>query len=190
MSCTIEGCSNPLYVKKRGLCLAHYLRWYKYGDPEFFPEPRRGSDAPSYKHGAWGKPVFGIWKHMISRCYNPANQSYQRYGARGIKVCERWRDDYFAFEADMGPRPEGMSIDRIDNDRGYEPGNCRWATDETQGRNRRCVKLTKEKADEMRDLPRRAKNGRGPGYSKAEIAEMYGVSVATVKKVLSGDYWK
>ncbi|WP_162500901.1 helix-turn-helix domain-containing protein [Modicisalibacter coralii] len=52
------------------------------------------------------------------------------------------------------------------------------------------MKLTKEKADEMRDLPRRAKNGRGPGYSKAEIAEMYGVSVATVKKVLSGDYWK
>lgn len=190
MSCIISGCHNPIHVKSRGLCRAHYLRWHKYGDPEYVPPVRSGEDAGGYKHGAWGRPLFGIWSHMISRCHNPNDRSYPRYGARGTQVCQRWRENYHAFEFDMGPRPDGMSIDRIDNDKGYEPANCRWATDETQGRNRRCVKLTREKADEMRTLPRRAKNGRGPGYSKAEIAAMYGVSVATVKKVLSGEYWK
>tara|TARA_Y100000401_G_scaffold74044_1_gene60003 strand:+ start:7779 stop:8051 length:273 start_codon:yes stop_codon:yes gene_type:complete len=90
----------------------------------------------------------------------------------------------------MGERPENTSIERIDNNKGYNPHNCKWATSVEQGRNRRCVKLTKEKADEMRSLPRRAKNGRGSGYSREDMAEKYGVSVATVKKVLSGAYWK
>ena len=79
---------------------------------------------------------------MKHRCFNSRNRKYAIYGGRGITVCERWLT-YENFLADMGEPPPGMSIDRIDNDKGYEPGNCRWATKETQRRNqRRCRRVT------------------------------------------------
>lgn len=85
-----------------------------------------------------GTSEFGIWKTMIQRCENPAVEGYRNYGARGIKVCERWRNSYQAFLADMGRRPSRRhSIDRIENDGNYEPGNCRWATRFLQNTNRR-----------------------------------------------------
>jgi hypothetical protein len=73
---------------------------------------------------------------MIQRCTNPKNTNYFRYGAVGVTVCQRWRD-FSTFLADMGLRPIGMTIDRIDNDKGYEPGNCHWATYSDQIRNQR-----------------------------------------------------
>lgn len=73
---------------------------------------------------------------MKSRCDDPRNASYRRYGAKGIRVCDRWYD-FMAFVADMGMRPEGKTLDRIDGDKGYEPGNCRWATRAEQNANRR-----------------------------------------------------
>jgi hypothetical protein len=76
------------------------------------------------------------WNWMMSRCYDSWNASYPHYGGRGIRVCERWLT-FANFLEDMGPRPDGMSIDRIDGTRNYEPGNCRWATKGEQSANRR-----------------------------------------------------
>lgn len=88
-------------------------------------------------HGMSQSPEYRIWSGMLSRCHNPNDTGYYKYGARGVVVCDRWRGSFEAFYADMGPRPDGMSIDRIDPEGNYEPGNCRWATTLVQARNKR-----------------------------------------------------
>lgn len=86
-------------------------------------------------------PLYRIWVGMRSRCRDPYRKEFPNYGGRGIQVCERW-EKFWNFVADMGPRPsEKHSIDRIDNDGNYEPGNCRWATMTEQLRNRRGSRL-------------------------------------------------
>lgn len=98
---------------------------------------RRGAGNPNWNGDPKRHALYSTWAGMKERCSNPRHISYPRYGGRGITVCDRWRDDFWAFVADMGDRPTGRSIDRIDNDRGYEPDNCRWATAHEQRANRR-----------------------------------------------------
>lgn len=81
-------------------------------------------------------PTYVSWYNIFSRCYNKKATGYKYWGGRGITICERWRD-FTNFLTDMGERPEGKSIDRIDNEGNYEPGNCRWATSSEQNRNKR-----------------------------------------------------
>lgn len=83
-------------------------------------------------------PEYAVWAKMKDRCGNPSAKDYHRYGGRGIAVCQRWRDDFALFLADMGRRPSDQhSIDRIDNSGNYEPGNCKWSTVAEQNSNRR-----------------------------------------------------
>jgi hypothetical protein len=96
--------------------------------------------AATSTHHLTGSPEWWAWVHMNQRCFNPRNRSYPRYGGRGITVCERWRgkEGFPAFLIDMGHRPsKSHSIDRINNDKGYCPQNCRWATIGEQNRNTR-----------------------------------------------------
>ncbi len=115
-------------------------------------------------HGLIQTREYGAWEGLRNRCNNPTNHAYRRYGGRGIKVCERW-DSFENFLADMGPSPDGMSIDRIDNNGPYSPENCKWSTSKEQNRNRRDNRLITYK---------------GQTKCLAEWAESTGISADTL----------
>jgi hypothetical protein len=100
--------------------------------------------ARKVTHGLAGTDNYQRWHRIIARCYNPATLQYKDWGGRGIEVCEQWRNDVVAFcqwiDENLGPCPDGWSLDRIDNDGNYEPGNLRWASRSTQAKNRRPFK--------------------------------------------------
>jgi hypothetical protein len=91
-------------------------------------------------------PTYNSWNSMKTRCTNPKVHNWNNYGGRGITVCERWSHSFTNFLADMGPKPEGMSIDRTNNDGDYEPTNCRWATKKDQMNNKRQANQFKKSA--------------------------------------------
>jgi hypothetical protein len=127
-----------------------------------------------------------VWYQMRRRCTDPNEQNFKHYGGRGITVCERWQD-FNTFIADMGPRPIGpknyWTLERLDNERGYEPSNCKWATRKEQIANKRSHgwnRLTREQARAIRADLRRPYR---------VIAADYGVTRHMVGMIVRGDVW-
>ena len=121
------------------------------------------------KHGMKGTKIYGVWARMVARCHNPEADGYENYGGRGIQVCDRWRS-FEVFFSDMGQRPDGMTLERVDNSKGYQPDNCIWADRKAQSRNRR---------------GRRYVTVDGVTLSLGEWAEVTGISVGTLSRRLA-----
>jgi len=124
--CFLNNCDNTHEAK--GYCNKHYIRFRKYGDPESLNHHKT--------HGLTDSPAYKSWEAMKRRCLNKNTPAYAQYGGRGITICKKWLD-FEGFLEDIGQRPEGMTLDRINNEEGYSPQNCRWASLETQARNKR-----------------------------------------------------
>ncbi len=128
---------------------------------------------------------YRIWDGIKQRCYNPNSNKYYRYGKRGIKMCDWWKNNFNEFYKDMGPRPSKKhSIDRIDNDGDYCPENCRWATNEEQIQNSSCTKVTKEDIVNIRE------SYSLENKSIKDLSEEYNVSKSCIDAIILKKTWK
>ena len=121
-------------------------------------------------HGMTRTPTYRSWQAAKERCHNPKSSNFDRYGAHGIEMCERWRNSFPAFLEDMGSRPEGMTLDRLDQCKGYEPGNVQWATPAEQSVNRGTTKLYR---------------WRGAWMTTREIADAESISFNSLRKIIN-----
>ena len=128
---------------------------------------------------------YNTWIAMINRCYSPNNPRYYTYGGRGIDICKQWRSSFVAFLNDMGPRPfPKAQIDRINNDEGYTLENCRWTTCTENNRRTTRIKLSLEKAREIRALYATG------DYTHRSLALLFNVRHASIGFVLRNEGWK
>lgn len=137
----------------------------------------------SIRHGMTDTPTHKTWNAMLGRCNRPNNASFKSYGERGIKVCDRWLV-FENFLSDMGIRPDGHQIDRIDVNGDYEPLNCQWVTPAQNAQNRRNNKLDSGKVNEIRRLYTSS------NISQMKLGRLYNVSGSVVGAIVTGKIWK
>lgn len=130
------------------------------------------------KHGKRFTPTYAVWLQMLGRCQNPRNRAYARYGGRGIEVAKRWKN-YLLFLEDMGECPPGLTLERINNDHGYAPGNCVWASRTVQAHNKSNNKVTWEIVAAMRESTK----------THREVAEEHRLSRSFVMQIRNNKAW-
>jgi hypothetical protein len=142
------------------------------------------------KHGGFSnhKATYQSWQDMKQRCLNPRSRQYPNYGGRGITICSSWLASFEHFIADMGPKPEGLSLDRIDNDRGYEPENCRWASRWEQNANQRRTLLLTLNGETLPLENWAHKIGLNPKTVWARVSRGWPIEAALYPKRLQGQH--
>jgi hypothetical protein len=173
--CAIPNCGRKHLAG--GYCQQHYTQQRLHGDP--LHAERRTAESRKQK----AHPLYGQWRSMLSRCTNPKTANYRHYGARGITVCEQWRENFWAFVIDVGPRGQNTDqLHRTNNDGHYEPGNVAWVSPAQNSRARSSNVLTAKGAAEIR-------RRRQAGETQDAIAQAMGVTASTVLDVISGRTW-
>lgn len=136
-------------------------------------------------------PTYNSWRSMRERCYLKSNASYSRYGAKGVTVCDRWKNSFECFLADMGERPEGHVLSRHNDEGNYEPGNVAWKTLEVNSSEKKpalgskvgVAKLTEEKVLTIRQL-------REEGYGVRQLGRLYDVDHTCISSIVNRKTWK
>jgi len=141
----------------------------------------KGAAHNRFRHGMSRTGTYSTWSCMKSRCLNPNNSDFAHWGGRGITVCDQWLV-FENFLRDMGEKPAGKTLERLDVNKGYSPENCVWADRTTQSRNRTYNKLTLSKAADIR-----AKRLKGADYRS--LASEFGVSEYQIGRVIRGEAW-
>lgn len=154
------------------------------GDLDLLPPSKRSIAHTVHGHtrGLTYSPTYHSWQAMLARCRYLARDTARKHIGRGITVCEQWLS-FETFLSDMGERPIGKTLDRIDNDKGYAPGNCRWATPVDQARNRRNARLDFQKAVDVAVARLR-------GETCASISLRFGISESLPREIVAGRTWK
>lgn len=173
--CCIVDCGKP--ERSVGFCAHHYDMWNRFGHPLAGRLLHRRSKFSNTR-----SKEIKAYSAMKSRCYNPNVKAYANYGARGITVCDRWRNSFDAFLEDMGKAPSGTSLEREDVNGNYEPSNCRWATQREQMRNTRYTRLTPE-------IVSLVKQRAGAGEKIVAIARSLNVSYGAIYAAVTGRSW-
>ena len=131
--------------------------------------------------------AYNSYHHMKTRCYNPKSDYYHLYGGRGITVCDPWLNSFENFFKDMGERPKGCTIDRINPNGNYEPSNCRWATNKEQGRNKRTTVIDEDVASYIKGYL--VKELHESWISIPKLAKRLGISKSIIYSIKSGRSW-
>ena len=143
---------------------------------------REAAHRNRFLHGLVGSKEHTAWANAKARCFDPKNPRYACYGGRGIYMCAEWAQSFAAFLTHIGPAPGGTTLDRIDVNRGYEPGNVRWATKAVQARNKRTTRLDLMDASAIKTLYR-------DGVKQTHIAALFDITQGMVGRIVRGDAW-